>query len=276
MTTLKARAKINLFFHITGKREDGYHLIDSLTVFAEDIFDLIDINESDYSKTIVKDGEFASHLKKEENNLIDKAIEIFSNKKKYNCVLTKNIPIAAGLGGGSSDAATVARYIDSSIDTVNLLKIGADLPICYYNQPAYCEGIGEIIHPIEKFPTIYLVLVNPQKALLTKEVFKLNKINNTPPIHNKPSNFFYSPEKLIEFLSNLGNDLTDSAISIMPEIKSILDMLQFQKGCKFSRMSGSGPTCFGLFDNEKEAIDARDILVKQKPQYWVKHTAINK
>lgn len=274
MTILKARAKINLFFHITGKREDGYHLIDSLTVFAESIFDLIDINESDASETIVKDGEFASHLKKEENNLIDKAIEAFSSTKKYSCYLTKNIPIAAGLGGGSSDAATVARYIDPSIDTENLLKIGADLPICYYNQPAYFEGIGEIISPIENFPIIHLVLVNPKKALLTKEVFKLNKIHNTPHLYNKPTNFFNSAEKLVEFLNNLGNDLTDSATSIMPEIKLILDILQSQNGCKLSRMSGSGPTCFGIFYNEQEAIKARDNLIKIHPQYWVKHTMV--
>lgn len=274
MTILKARAKINLFFHITGKRADGYHLIDSLTAFAENVFDLIDINETHLSKTIVKDGEFASGLMEEKKNLIDKVIERFSSKKKYNCYLTKNIPIAAGLGGGSSDAATVARYINQYINIDSLLEIGADLPICYHNKSAYCEGIGEIIHPIENFPIIHLVLVNPQKALLTKDVFKFNKIYNTSHLYKKPTNFFANTEKLIEFLSNLSNDLTDSAIRIMPEIKSILDILESQNGCRFSRMSGSGPTCFGVFDNKQEAIKARDNLIKINPNYWIKHTAV--
>jgi len=278
MASIIAKAKINLFFHITGKRPDGYHLIESLMVFANDIYDTIEINQAEINSTSVQDGEFAHLLKEETNNLIDKAIESFAEDKKYRCELTKNIPIGAGLGGGSSDAAIVAKYITNKEmdDEINqkLTKIGADLPICYHAEPAFCSGIGEIIEPIKNFPTAYLVLVNPNKTLLTKDVFKYNEHLNTNLILDKPIDFQRNINKLIEFLKPLKNDLTEAASKLMPEIKIILDFLAQQKGCRISRMSGSGPTCFGIFTNEEEAIKATVNIMELYPEYWIKHTEI--
>jgi 4-diphosphocytidyl-2-C-methyl-D-erythritol kinase len=278
MASIIAKAKINLFFHITGKRPDGYHLIESLMVFANDVYDAIEINQAEINSTSVQDGEFAHLLKDETNNLIDKAIEYFAGTKKYSCKLTKNIPIGAGLGGGSSDAAIVAKYITNKEmdDEINqkLTKIGADLPICYHAKPAFCSGIGEIIEPIKNFPTAYLVLVNPNKALLTKDVFKYNKHLNTDIILDKPIDLQKNINKLIEFLKPLKNDLTEAASNLMPDIKIILDLLDQQKGCSISRMSGSGSTCFGIFTDEQEAIKATKNIMELHPQYWIKHTEI--
>ena len=266
MHTIKAKAKINLFFQITGKRPDGYHLMESLVVFANDVYDLIEITPAVENSTSIKGGEFFKSLINEAN-LIDKALQFFSRDNKYHCQLTKDIPIGAGLGGGSSDAAMVAKFLKSGINN-DLLSIGADLPICYHAEPAFCGGIGEIIEPIKIFPELHLVLVNPNKMLLTKDVFKNNTKINTPPIQNKRMN--YSLEELIDFLKPLNNDLTDSAIQLMPEIQNILDLLSSQEGCCFSRMSGSGPTCFAVFKDKESAIKASANILTIQPNYWVK------
>ncbi len=270
MVILQAKAKVNLFFHITSKRNDGYHLIDSLMIFTQDIYDLIELEptENTYTKTV---GEFAHLLQDENDNLINKAIHNFSSKQQYHCRLVKNIPIGAGLGGGSSDAAIVAKFLNKQLHNNELAKLGADLPICYYAKPAFCGGIGELITPIEDFPLIYLVLVNPKKALLTKDIFKLNANISTPKtIHP----IFKNVEQLIEFLLPLSNDLTDAAMHLMPEIKEILELIGIQEGCRISRMSGSGPTCFGIFTDQQKAIQASEQLIKLKPEYWIKYSAV--
>lgn len=268
---VKARAKINLFFQITGKREDGYHLMESLVVFADNVFDEIEITEAEVNSTSIAGGEFASLLIDEKNNLIDKALEFFTKNMKYHCKLSKNIPIGAGLGGGSSDAAMVAKFLSANEDvTTELLKIGADLPICYYNSQAFCSGIGEIIEPIKNFPKLYLVLVNPREALITKDVFKNNTRLNTALIQNKPKDF---TDGLIDFISPLSNDLTESAIQLMPEIQTILNIIKSQDFCLLSRMSGSGPTCFGIFRDSESAMAAQANIAKLYPNYWVKYTS---
>lgn len=272
MTILKAKAKINLFFHITGKREDGLHLIESLSVFADDIFDDIKISPSTSNQVIVNDGEFAELLKNEKN-LISTVLEEFSTNF-YKCELTKNIPIAAGLGGGSSDAAIVAKLINKNLKNTELAKIGADLPICYMAAPVFCSGIGEIIEPIKNFPKLHLLLVNPRKTLLTKAVFKHNKCLNTAKLANKPIDFSADSSKLLEFLLSLSNDLTDAAIDLMPEIADILALLAAQDGAIISRMSGSGPTCFAIFADQESAIKAQANIEKQHPVYWVRYTSI--
>ena len=274
MAIIKARAKINLFFQIIGKRMDGYHLIESLNVFANDIYDLIEINPANFNSTIINGGEFAESLINEENNLINKALDTFSGNSKYHCQLTKNIPIRAGLGGGSADAAMVAKFLEPTADiSSKLLSIGADSPTCYYNKPAFCSGIGEIIKPLKNFPNLYLVLINPKKTLLTKDVFKHNQHINTPIIKNKPLDFFNDLNNLISFISPLNNDLSEAAIQLLPEIKIILDLLGKQDGCLISRMSGSGPTCFAIFTNKETALQANKTITNELPNYWVKYTS---
>ena len=274
MNLLKAKAKINLFFHITGKRSDGYHLIERLNVFAEDIYDTIEIN-ADYSdKTKVIGGEFASVMANEQNNLIDVAIKKFFANEQLNCRIIKDIPIGAGLGGGSADAAVVLKYLNPHLTDLELAQIGADLPICYYSKSTYCKGIGEILEPVQNLPEMYLVLVNPRKSLLTKNIFAFNKKTNTAPILDMPKNFSQDLQKFIEFLSDLSNDLTCSAIEMMPEISCILSLLEKEQNCKIARMSGSGPTCFGIFENRQDAIEASKNILQLHQEYWVKVTSI--
>jgi len=272
MTQLKAKAKINLFFQINGTRDDGYHLIESLIVFAEDIYDNIEIELAENNSTEVIAGEYSSELIDENNNLIDKALNAFSKNNKYKCKLTKDIPIGAGIGGGSSDAAVVAKFLNKENKNINyeLTKIGADLPICYLQSPAFCTGIGEVIAPVKNFPPLYLVLVNPRKALLTKEVFKNNKIKDTPIISKKIIDFSNDINHIIDFLAPLNNDLSYAAINLMPEIEEILALLKKQNNCKISRMSGSGPTCFGVFTTKEQAEEAYKNISALKPEYWVK------
>ncbi len=270
---LKAKAKINLFLHINGKLPNAYHLLDSLAVFAEDIYDEIEIFPGDKNCTAVVGGEFGFLLKQDKNNLIDQALKLFTKDKFYHCKLKKHIPLEAGLGGGSSDAAVVARFLDKAIPNEDLAKIGADLPICYNAKPCYFSGIGDIIEPLECFPSCYLVIVNPKKSLLTQDVFLQNKKIYTPFIGNKPT-VFTKFENLIDFLLSVDNVLTDAAKALMPEISDILEELALQDNCALSRMSGSGPTCFGVFEEQNKALAALNNIKVSFPDYWIRHTKI--
>lgn len=285
MYIIKARAKINLFFHITRKSPDGYHLMQSLNVFADDIYDLIEINPASENGTTTKSGEFAYLLSNERNNLITKALEEFTSKLKYHCLLTKNIPIGAGLGGGSADAAMVAKFLVNqlslqelqsfeNIQNINerLLKIGADLPLCYYDAPSFCSGIGEIIESVYNFPKLHLLLVNPKMTLLTKDVFKNNSKIETSVIEDKILDFNNDLERLIQFLKPLTNDLSEAAIKLMPEIQFILTALKEQHDSRVVSMSGSGPTCFAIFSNQQSALQAEKNIANLFPDYWVKYT----
>lgn len=276
MSILRAPAKINLFLHVTNKLENGYHELESLVVFAQDIFDIIEIEESSDNCTSLLGGEFAQELQFESNNLIDKALMEFSNKNYYHCKLSKNIPIGAGLGGGSSDAAAVAKYLNyTGCDlSEKLLNIGADLPICYNGTPAFLSGVGQKIQPVKNIPNLHLVLINCKKRLLTQKVFSSRQESYSEKLADKPVDFFYNIDKIISFLMSLKNDLSDCAISIEPEIKYVLHMLQTQEGCVFSRMSGSGATCFGLFDSLEKALKAEQNISIEKPEYWVRYSKI--
>lgn len=275
MPQIKAKAKINLFFHITGRQHNKYHLIESLVVFADDIYDTIDIQKAAENHTSVIGGEFSYMLPSGEQNLINKVLASLDYETKHHCYLTKDIPVGAGLGGGSSDAAQVAKFI-SNQDYIpsSIIPLGADLAVCYHNQAAFCSGIGEIVTPVTRFPTIYLVLINPRQFMSTALVFEHNQINNTPSIEAIPYDFERNQDKLIDFLSSLNNDLTASAISLMPSIQSYIELIAKQPGCRISRMSGSGPTCFGIFIDQLSAMQAYQTITHSHPELWVKYTRV--
>lgn len=274
MTILRAKAKVNLFFHIIGKRSDGYHEIESLVIFTQDIFDEIEILPSkSINTTKVTGGEFSSSILHEKNNLITKALDLFSDNNHYQCNLIKNIPVGAGLGGGSADAAEVLKFLEQPITNENLAKLGADVPVCYYNQPTYCTGIGEILTVIENMPTLYIVLVNPRIELLTKDVFRKNTKIDYPVLNTKPTSF-ENAEELLSFLKNTTNVLTDAAKLLVPEIDMILNFIMSQNACEIARMSGSGPTCFGIFKNYQDAMNAQLNIQQKFPGFWVKTSRI--
>ncbi|MCD6035399.1 MAG: 4-diphosphocytidyl-2-C-methyl-D-erythritol kinase [Rickettsiales bacterium] len=273
-----APAKLNLFLHITGKRADGYHLLESLFVFTA-LGDRLTItstpSKNDITLTIT--GPYAKDLEgfDVEDNLVMRAARSLlphaSAPVPVAITLEKNLPIASGLGGGSSDAATALQLLRSlwGVDPSKLppiaLTLGADVPSCLDPVPCLVHGIGEQINPLVPFPSLPVVLVNPNIPLTAKAVYSayappfsapLNSIGNDP----------------IAFLQAQQNDLQAPAITLVPAIKTVLDALGTTAGCKLSRMSGSGATCFGIFDTFATAQEAVRLLQQAHPDWWVQAT----
>lgn len=276
-----APAKINLFLHITGKRNDGYHLLQSLFAFA-DYGDEIRIEESN-NFSLAINGPFSDSILSEEN-LITKSVTALENHtgRRANCKirLTKNIPVGAGLGGGSADAAATIKALidfwdikvpDKKIDNI-ALSLGADIPACLYNRPCFVEGIGEKIIPINSFPALPAILVYPNKGCSTTEIF--DRYNLSPSKIITPPENLNDKQQLMEFLKKQKNDLTATAIDHIPEINNILDEIKNQKGCLISRMSGSGSTCFGLFETKEDSENAVQNIKKNNPGWWVQAVTI--
>lgn len=254
---VRAPAKINLNLSITGRQDDGYHLLDSVMVFTSWGDDIIIKSASEFKLTA--DGPFSNIFTAEllstnrgAPNLIVKAVYMMADRAGRNpdihIHVTKNIPAGAGLGGGSSDAAAVMHALNDLWD-MNLsldelcamgLELGAELPICLHGRAAKVTGIGDIITPVEVSP-LHLLIVWPDTGLLTKDVFAQYRQLNVPFTDGHD-----------EWMS-ANNDLTPAAIELCPEIGELLSDLAESDGCILSRMSGSGSACFGVFDNEKAA-----------------------
>jgi 4-diphosphocytidyl-2-C-methyl-D-erythritol kinase len=243
-----APAKINLFLEMVGKREDGYHLLQSLMVPLA-FGDELEITPSD-TLTLKVIGSTLAH-EPPENNLVVKAARSLSTSHGANIKLYKRIPHAAGLGGGSSNAATtlfaLSKLWKIEKDLLPIAtSLGADVPFFLKNTPQYAEGIGEILTPVT-LPKLYILLVKPDVAVPTADVFKKGFKQFSKAAHTPPS--FGDIHALIDYLKHLKNDLTENAISIAPHIADILKRLGKTDGCLLARMSGSGATCFGIFDN---------------------------
>ncbi len=279
-----APAKINLYLHLIKRKRDGYHKLDSLVAFA-DIGDEITIKPADQFSFEI-DGPFAAKLtdtdKKayiDSNNLVVKAARAISqiNDKSLNVeiTLTKNLPVAAGLGGGSSDAAAtiwgLQQYWKMPNNASYLLplmtNLGADVPVCHECRPAIMRGIGDEITFFGDLPEIPIVLINPMIACPTKDVF----IHHKKPFKDEIEipEIFSDASALISFLSRTDNDLYESAISIVPDIQNILATLDQHPSCVFHRMSGSGASCFGLFSSFEAAQEAKKSIKQENPDWWV-------
>src|SRR3990167_5426233 len=240
-----APAKLNLFLHITGRRNDGYHLLESLFVFTA-FGDVISITPA-ATLSLTIDGPFQSQLKNEsiENNVAYRAALLLKNKyavaQGAKIILTKNIPVGAGLGGGSSDAAAILKGLNQlwelklSVDTLCEigLSLGADIPACIVEKPAMVSGIGEIIKPIAIPSALSILLVNPIISLSTQTVFQTYKNSHVPFSSLMNFNSDYSQQSsLLYFLSHCRNDLEPAAIQLQPEIQSILTLLKQQPQCQ--------------------------------------------
>ena len=260
-----ARAKINLCLHVTGQRDDGYHLLDSLVVFA-DIGDMITVELSDKFSLEI-DGPFASGLSIQEDNLVLKAAKIFSpycNGAKLK--LTKNLPVASGIGGGSADAAATLRAM-AKLTSVDLpidagLSLGADVPVCLREQSCRMQGIGDLITPQTNIPQLAAVLIRPNVAVSTPVIFKAITDKNNSGIDK------YKGVDFTDYLRMQRNDLETPACGYAPEINTCLNALNNQ-GAALARMSGSGATCFGIFDGSEAAQKAANKLSDAFPDYWV-------
>src|SRR5471032_2328021 len=247
---LTARAKINLYLHVVGRRGDGYHLMDSLVCFAELGDELTIVPDARLSLTL--DGPFAPALSSSDN-LVLRAARLIDSARGAALRLNKQLPVAAGIGGGSADAAAalvgLSRLWDLAIpDAAKVLALGADLPVCLAPGPSFVGGIGEDIAPSPALPATYLVLANPRRPLPTVEVFR-RYAKDSGGRFTRPARWDDSPASaaaLAQRLAERGNDLTDAAVALVPEIGDLLRAIENAPGCLLARLSGSGDSCFGL------------------------------
>jgi 4-diphosphocytidyl-2-C-methyl-D-erythritol kinase len=275
--TVFAPAKINLYLHLIGRRPDGYHLVDSLVAFA-DIGDRLTVRPaSALSLKVV--GHEAEGLAGEPDNLVLRAARLLAHYAGINAgaafLLEKNLPVAAGIGGGSADAAAAFRALRAlwrvAIDDATLARLGerlgADIPVCVYSRTAWVAGVGDRIEFAPDLPRAGVLLVNPRRRLPTGAVFNARR----GPFGGKAIRFApmpHEPASLAQALTPLRNDLTEAAVELVPEIGEILTLLSRISGALIARMSGSGATCFALFADRVTAERARAELTDEKPGCW--------
>jgi 4-diphosphocytidyl-2-C-methyl-D-erythritol kinase len=279
-----ARAKVNLTLHVLSRRADGYHTIESLAVFPE-LADLVGAGPSPSGRTgLALDGEFADELdllSPPPDNLVLRAAEVLSQAARkrlqpLHMTLTKRIPVAAGLGGGSADAAATLRLLnrlwelrleDSELARIGL-ELGADVPMCIASRPVIASGIGERLMPAAGIPDLPLVLVNPRFPLSTASVFReLESAERSPmlPIQTK----FRSVIAFVIWLRQTRNDLREPARSVTRLAESAVKSLSSDPDCRFARMSGSGATAFGIFAKMSTAERAAERIRLKRPNWWV-------
>ena len=285
MSQAFAPAKINLYLHVTGRRSDGYHLLDSLLVFAN-LGDQIDISESAHLSLEVV-GPFAQGLSSGEDNLVFKAARNLADsagiEPRAAIRLTKNLPVASGIGGGSADGAAALRalvhhwHLTPARDDLHrlALSLGADVPACLASRPCYLGGMGEELAPAPKLPQVWLVLVNPAITISTSDVFRAQTapFSMSARLGTGPKSVLGTAGELAHALALRRNDLTESAMELRPEVQDVLEALTITDGILLARMSGSGATCFGLCDNMDTAKAAAKHLRKNHPKWWVQETS---
>ena len=278
--TETAPAKINLALHVTRRREDGYHDLESLIVFA-DIGDDLEAEPSDADELIIS-GPFAAGLGAGPSNLVLRAVSAFRQRWPHlsspglKLHLVKNLPVASGIGGGSADAAAALRIMSALAsapvpvsELVDLAAgIGADVPACLLSRPLVARGVGEILAPLPEFPPLFITLVNPKVPVATADVFRRLRAHDNYPLPALPEPLT-RPAQLGLWLSETRNDLQPPAVKLVPEIGVIVEELAEAPGIMLSRMSGSGATVFGLFGSEGQAHDAASQIRKLHPDYWV-------
>ncbi|MGZ3410019.1 MAG: 4-(cytidine 5'-diphospho)-2-C-methyl-D-erythritol kinase [Xanthobacteraceae bacterium] len=281
----KASAKVNLTLRILGRRADGYHEIESLVVFA-DVGDRLTLRPGGELALIVR-GPLATHAGPMEENLVVKAARALAHEiprlKAGRFTLTKYLPAQAGLGGGSADAAAALRLLAHAnrikFDDPRLMKAaratGADVPVCLDPKPRWMRGLGEILSAPVELPRLFVVLVRPNVALATSDVFKAL---GAPPLRAEPSRSFPKvpgrKNELIEFISGGTNDLESPATKIAPAVALTLASLCAQPGCQLARMSGSGSACFGIFATRAAAQKATRSLAARHKSWWVKPVVV--
>jgi 4-diphosphocytidyl-2-C-methyl-D-erythritol kinase len=259
-----APAKINLFLHVGDRRADGYHPLESLAVFV-DAGDTLTLERSD-ELSLTIGGPFGDCLSADNDNLVLRAARAM--KATARMVLTKKLPVASGIGGGSADAAAALRGLNDLYDLKRTdladiaATLGSDVPACVESKAAWMQGRGEVLMPAT-VPPLSIVLVNPRVGVATAEVFQALK--NRSGLGMK----LELAGDLLPFLNRATNDLQAPARAIQPVIGEVLDALAAVPDVVLARMSGSGATCFGLFKDEVSAANAAQRLSAANPRWWV-------
>jgi 4-diphosphocytidyl-2-C-methyl-D-erythritol kinase len=291
IASTRCRAKINLTLRILGRRADGWHELESLVAFAGCADRLTLVPGPDLALTV--DGPLAGLIEADGDNLVLRAAHAFrarfGNLPWGRFALTKRLPVAAGIGGGSADAGgalrLLARANGLSLDDPRLIEIartlGADVPVCLFSEARLMRGIGEDLGPALAWPPLVALLVNPGVPLATKAVFErmglragstLNR--GSTAAYAASDNLRKAPDTGLSFLHKSGNDMEDAASVLVPVIGDILAVLAAARGCGLARMSGSGPTCFGLFGDCHQAVRAAKVIRRTQPGWWVKPTLL--
>ncbi len=279
LITQAAPAKVNLALHVTRRREDGYHDLESLVVFA-DVADEVEALPAKADSLVIT-GPFAKALGNGDN-LITRAVAAFraqwpgAVEPGLAMTLRKNLPVAAGIGGGSADAAAALRLMaglsSQPIPLPDLsalaLRLGADVPACLLSVPLVARGVGEILSPLPEFPLLHIVLVNPLVPVATADIFRRLRAHDNYPLPALPSPLT-RPAQLGIWLAETRNDLQPPAVKIVPAIGDLIELLGETPGCILARMSGSGATVFGLFGSSAQAHQAAHELRRVHPEYWV-------
>jgi 4-diphosphocytidyl-2-C-methyl-D-erythritol kinase len=269
-----AHAKVNLWLNVVGRRDDGYHLLDSLVAFV-DLADQVEARPAD-RLTLDLDGPLAGALAGESDNLVLRAARLLADRAgvapRAAIRLAKHVPVAAGLGGGSADAAAalhelvelwrVAMPQEELFDLA--ARLGADIPMCLAGRTAFVSGVGERLAWAPPLPECAVLLVNPGTALPTRDVFAARRgafspLRPPPPPWSDLAGF-------AGVLGERGNDLTAAAISLAPMVGQVLEAL-LRTGTRHAAMSGSGATCFALYDSAELARRAASAL----PAAWWRH-----
>jgi 4-diphosphocytidyl-2-C-methyl-D-erythritol kinase len=287
MLTARAPAKINLSLHVLGRREDGYHDIESIVAFAGagDTLTLVPGPEL----SLVVHGPMAAGVGPPPNNLVLKAAQEFGRRCETARLgafrLEKRLPVAAGLGGGSSDAGAalrlLARLNGLEIDHPAVVQAaeatGADVPVCVAGRARRMSGIGERLGPALRLPALFGVLVNPRVPVGTAAVFEALGLaageRHAGSVHPALGDDL-ARDRLIAVLSTTRNDLEPPAIALAPPIAEALAAVRSTPGCRLARMSGSGATVFGLYDDRVSAGRAARQLHAAQPQWWIKPTRL--
>jgi 4-diphosphocytidyl-2-C-methyl-D-erythritol kinase len=274
-----APVKINLALHVTGKRENGYHELDMMVVFG-DFGDRIRVQHTEQDEFTVS-GYYAPFIPLNSDNLVLKARDLLREQNPLKCSpvhihLEKKLPIAAGIGGGSSDAAASLSALNE-LWQLNLpqekllelgLQLGADVPMCLHSQqngsPLIVRGIGEHLRVLEHFPSLHILLINDGTALATPAIFKNLQNRNNAPLPELSA--FQTPNDVCNYLSTTRNDLFHPAELLAPQLQSHMDELK-KLGADFVQMSGSGATCFAVFSSP-ELMNEVKLTIRQYHPDW--------
>ena len=279
---IKSPAKINLYLHLTDQDHFNYHTIDTLVCFLPDLYDEITIKETNNNSHIIETIGPWQHFVNGQNiveNVLQK-INHLLQQKTFHITIKKNIPVGAGLGGGSSNAAYLLNHLidrcQLSLSQTEKLKIcseiGADVSMFNYKNALYAMGIGNIIFPTISFPDkLFVLLVYPKHSLSTKNIY-----NNYSSQFSKHITHDYKLDikTLLKLLKQTKNDLYLSSLDFLPELSNIIKTINSLDGCLFARMSGSGSSCFGIFHDQNMLQLARSKLGKKMPDFFITQSRI--
>ena len=282
----KAPAKVNLTLRVLGRRADGYHELESLVAFAG-VGDALTFVPGD-ALTLIVSGPTAPAAGDNADNLVLKAARALAERiaglTLGRFALSKRLPVAAGLGGGSADAAAALRLLAKAngiaLDDPRLMQAaqatGADVPVCLDPRPRLMRGVGDVLSAPLDLPRLFAVLINPGVAVSTREVFAALNLPPAappaaPPAQGGPSP---APSALLAEIAGGRNDLEAPAIELEPVIADVLSLLNKLPGCRLARMSGSGATCFGLFETNAAATAAARTVRVGYPEWWVRATVL--